>query len=825
MEFGNDLRYAWRQLRRSPGFACAAILTLALGIGATTTMFSVVDQVLLRPLPFAQPEQIVHISEASYDKDATSSDGGIPLLEALDWQTRCHALESVSFYTFNIPIVGDIPQPRSEPQLIASTNFLKMLGVQPAMGRDFAPNENSGARTHVVILGADAWRTLFKGDPKVVGRAVTLNGASYTIIGVLPESFRFQGDSDYLFSPLDISKKELQDRSSGMLSVLGRLRAGSTAEDATRELAGIKQQNLRAYPGNERDNRIVVEEYSRFLTQKVRPGLLALNGLVLAVWLLATINVAGLLLTRTQGRRREIAVRAAVGATGTRLLRQFLVESLLLSLVGAGIGLAITSAALGISRTYLANTFQNGDKIHIDPIVCVYALIASCISALIFGIIPALQAARLPILNGLREGSAASGTSRSQATVRDSIVAVEVALSLLLLVAAGVMARTLYEMQRTPLGFNPDNVVTAELMLPQKNYWFVSAGPSNAPNLVTTLIRPMLDRIRSLPGVTAAGVTTVRPLRTNWTFLDFIEFAGRPKPDPRHEQNANARAATPDYFRAMGVTLKQGRLFNQEDSVGAPLAAIVNEAFTRQIDGARSPLGMQVKTSDAGPHKYATIVGVVADARQEMNDSAKPELLLNLDQMSPADDMYPILVAFHLDLAVRSQTEPGSLIPAVNRIIHDINPGVGVNHAELMQTSVEDTMGSQTLAARLLSLFALAALLIAAAGLYGLLAYQVTQQIRDFGVRLALGAQRKDLLWLVLRRALILLAVGGTLGIAASLTVSRIIASRLTGVDLHNLALVVEAVAIILAIPCITASYLPARRAARTDPMQALRHE
>jgi predicted permease len=825
MELGSDLRYAWRQLRRSPGFACAAILTLALGIGATTTMFSVVDQVLLRPLPFAHPSELVSISEASYDKDAASSSGGISLPDAEDWQTRSHTLQSVGYFTFNMPIVGDIPQPRSEPQLITSTNFLSMLGVQPAMGRGFAGNENKGAASHVVVLGAEAWHTLFNGDPKSLGRVIQLNGTPYTIIGVMPESFRFQGGSDYLFSPLDISNKDLQNRSNGMLSVLGRLRPGNTVEDATRELAGIKRQNLRAYPGKERDNRILVEDYSRFLTRNVRSGLLALNGLVLAVWLLATINVAGLLLTRTQGRRREIAVRAAVGATSTRLLRQFLVESLLLSLVGAGLGLAITSAALRVSRAYLANTFQNGDMIHIDTSVCLYALIASCISALIFGIIPALQAARLPILIGLREGSAGSGTSRSQALVRDTIVTVEVALSLLLLVAAGVMAHTLYEMQRRPLGFNPDKVVTAELMLPQKSLWFVSAGRSNGPSTVTTLIDPMLERIRHLPGVTAAGVTTVRPLRTNWTFLDTIEFAGRPKPDPRHLQNANARAATPDYFRAMGVMLKQGRFFDKQDSVGAPLAAVVNEAFTRQIDGARSPIGRQVKAAEGGPHKYATIVGVVADARQEMNDSVKPELLLNLAQMSPADDMYPILVAFHLDLVVRARSDPASLIPAINRIVHDLNPGVGVNHAELMQTSVEDTMGNQTLAARLLSLFALAALLIAAAGLYGLLAYQVTQQIRDFGVRLALGAQRNDLLWLVLRRALVLLAVGGALGIAASLAASRVIASRLTGVDLHNIMLVTEAVAAILAITCITASYLPARRAAQTDPMQALRHE
>jgi predicted permease len=825
MEIGNDLRYAWRQLRRSPGFAVAAVLTLALGIGATTTMFSVVDQVLLRPLPYDEPSQLVAISEASYDKDAASGGGGISVLDAEDWQTRSHALASAAYYTFNMPIVGGIAHPRSEAQLLTSSNFLSMLGVQPAMGRGFAANESNGGAAHVAVLGADAWHTLFDSDPKIIGRAITLNGMPHTIVGVMPQSFRFQGGSDFIFSPLDISSKELQDRSSGVLNVLGRLHAGSTVEDATRELAGIKQQNLRTYPGKERDTRVIVEDYARSLTRSVRPGLLALNGLVLAVWLLATINVAGLLLTRTQGRRREIAVRAALGAGSARLLRQFLVESFLLSLAGGAIGLGITSAALRLSRNYLANTFQNGDTIHIDTGVCLYVLLASCVSALIFGILPALQAARLPIQTGLREGSAGSGTSRGQSLMRDAIVTVEVALSLLLLVAAGVMARTLYEMQRRPLGFDPEKVVTAELMLPQKNYWFVSAGPSSGKNVVMSLVEPMLMRIRQLPGVTAAGVTTVRPLRTNWSFLDEIHFAGHPKPDARHAQNANARAATMDYFRAMGVPLKQGRLFNAEDTAGAPLAAVVNEAFTHQIDGARSPIGMQVEAADAGSHKYATIVGVVADARQGMNESVKPELLLDLDQMSPADDMYPILVAFHLDLVVRAQMQPEALIPAITRIVHDLNPGVGVNHAELMQTSVDDTMGSQTLAARLLTLFALAALVIAAAGLYGLLAYQVTQQLRDFGVRLALGAQRKDVLWLVLRRAMVLLTMGAALGIGASLAFSRVATSMLSGVDVHNILLVIEAVTVILAVTCITASYLPARRAAQTDPMQALRHE
>jgi predicted permease len=609
-----------------------------------------------------------------------------------------------------------------------------------------------------------------------------------------------------------------------MLSVIGRLQPGLTVADASRELMGIKQQNLKMYPGKELDNRVVVESYAEALTSSVRPGLLALNGLVLAVWLLATINVAGLLLTRTQGRRREIAVRAALGARSGRLVRQFLVESLMLSLAGGACGLAITSAALHILRHYLSSSFLNGDLIHVDGAVGLYVLIASCVSALIFGILPALQAARLPILSGLREGAAGSGTSRSQSLVRDTIVTVEVALSLLLLVAAGVMAHTLYDMQRRPLGFNPEKVVTAELIMPQKGYWFVDQPSANRSNIAQTFVAPMLSRIRQLPGVVSVGVTTIRPLRPNMSFLDRIEFAGRPKPDPRYQQSANLRAATPDYFGAMGIRLVQGRFFNEQDIPSASVAAVVNQAFVRQIVVNGSPLGLRVADEDSGPHKYATIVGVMADARQGMNDTVAPEMIFNLNQILPTDGFY-FLLNYHLDLVVRARTAPETLIPAIMHIVHDLNPDVGVNHAELMQTTVDDTMGSQTLAARLLTLFALTALVIAAAGLYGLLAYQVTQQMRDFGVRLALGAQRKDVLWLVLRRAIVLLSIGASLGIAASLGFSRIAQSMLSGVDVQNIVLVIEVVTVILAVTCITASYLPARRAAQTDPMQALRHE
>jgi predicted permease len=379
-------------------------------------------------------------------------------------------------------------------------------------------------------------------------------------------------------------------------------------------------------------------------------------------------------------------------------------------------------------------------------------------------------------------------------------------------------------LQRRPLGFNPEKVVTAELIMPQKGYWFVDQPSANQSNIAQTFVTPMLSRIRQLPGVVSVGVTTIRPLRPNMSFLDRIAFADRPKPNPRYQQSANLRAATPDYFRAMGIPLIQGRFFNEQDIPRASVAAVVNQAFVRQIVVNGSPLGLRVADEDSGPHKYATIVGVMADARQGMNDTVAPEMIFNLNQILPTDGFY-FLLNYHLDLVVRARTAPETLIPAITHIVHDLNPDVGVNQSELMETTVDDTMGSQTLAARLLALFALTALVIAAAGLYGLLAYQVTQQMRDFGVRLALGAQRKDVLWLVLRRAIALLCIGASLGIAVSLGFSRIAQTMLSGVDVQNIVLVIEAVTVILAVTCITASYLPARRAAQTDPMQALRHE
>ncbi len=826
MTIGNDLRYAVRQLRKSPGFTLAAVLTLALGIGVNAAMFSVIDQVLLRSVPFPHPSELVQISEVNYGDKVVNSSGGIPLPDVQDWQARSHAFQGIGYYSFNQPTVGGIDTSRLEPQFLGSTNFFKMLGVAPAMGRDFQPGENMAGKSHVLIIGYSLWRDLFHGDPHILGRAVPLNGTIYTVVGVLPQSFSFQGGDDFLFSPLATDSKELNDRGNGMLNVLGRLRPDASVADANRQLSSIKRQELHDFPGKERDTRVVVQSYQEARTGQVRPALLALDGAVLLVWLIACANVAGLMLTRTSGRRREIAVRNALGAGSARLLRQFLTESLVLALAGGAAGLALAWAALRVLRHYLDRILPSNGSIHIDAAVCAYLFAASCVSALVFGVLPALQAARAPAQEGLREGSAASGTSHRQRLLRDTLVTVEVTFTLLLLVAAGLVLRSLSALRHADLGFAPDHVVTAALVLPQKGYWFVTLSAAGAgPNVVQTFYTPLLDRVRQLPGVEAAGVSTVRPLEPNWNFKLTVEVVGRPKNDARHEQNAHARAATVGFFPAMGIRLLRGRLFTGEDAPGAPLAAVVNQAFARQFFPNGNPLGQQFKASDKDPHRNATIVGVVDDAKQvSASDPDQPEIFLDLDQFGPEDDLYPILVGFRANLAVRTNQSPAALIPALERIVHQVNGSVAVDKPQTMQQVVDDSMGSQVLAARLLSIFGLAALAIAVAGVYGLLAYQVSQRTREFGVRIALGAQRGDVLELVLRHALILLGIGMAVGLALALLMSRFIAGFLYQVNPDDLVTILS-VTVILGACGLLASYLPARRASQVDPVEALRSE
>lgn len=821
-----DLHFAFRQLKNAPAFAFTAILTLALGIGINAAMFSVVDQVLLRGMPFPRANEVVQMGVRSESGGFSTTS----LPDILDWQARSHSFQQIAYYTEQVPTLGGTSNPRIVPQIVSSTNLFDTLEARPMMGRTFMPSDSTAGQTNVVILSASTWSEIYHADPRIIDRSIPINGIPYTVIGVMPNGFAFPantGDTS-IWTPLPIQDKSLLDRSSSALSVIARLRPGIPMGDALHELNSIHTQLIHEYPKDEDINSIRMESYPSVVTGSVRPSIIALDVAVFAVWLIACANVAGLLLARGNSRRREVALRTALGAQRGRLIRQFLTESLLLSLAGGALGLELAALSLRLLKHYLAHAIIFGDQIHIDLKVCVFLFAASCISALLFGLLPAIHASSAPAQEGLRQGTSASGISRQQNRWRDTLVIGEIALTLALLIAAGLMVRTLISLRHTRVGFVADQVVTGEIYLPSHAAIFFAEPQQqqSGSSIIQTFYEPLLDRIMALPGIQSAGFTTVRPLQGNWDFNMSVELANHPKPQHSAEANAQARATTGDYFQTMGIPLLRGRLFTSTDSAAAEPKAIVNHAFVQRFLSNENPIGQQVRYNDAGNRQWSTIVGVVADSPQKtLGQPPLPEIHYNLAQLLPQDDLYPILGNFYMNVSIRSTLAADTIDRDLHRVVHDLQPDAALNNVQTMQEVVDNSLGNQVLAARLLGLFALAGLLIAVAGIYGLLAYSVSQRTRELGVRLALGAQRNAVLWLVLRHALVLLAVGLALGAILAAASGKLLTSllpvRLSAYDL----LVSLAVALLLTVCGLVASFLPARRAANIDPVVALRTE
>lgn len=819
----NDVKFTLRQLIKTPGFTLTAVLTLALGIGVNAAMFSVIDQVLLRPLSYPNAGRLVQMGNVPQNGTGF---GAVSIPDIKDWQARAHSFQGIGFYETQPVTLQGANEAHVTVQVMSSTNLFDLLGVRPLMGRDFLPGDAREGGSHVLVLSHTVWEKYLHSDPGIVGRTVKINNDPYTVIGVLPEGMAFPARTDEaVYAPVNMDDKGLQARDSSALLPFGLLRAGVSIEQARNELNSIHEQLLREYPKEETKDSIRVVDYRESLTEGARPALLALNGAIIAVWLIACANVAGLMLTRTNGRRREIAIRGALGAGRQRIMRQFLTESLLLAFGGAAVGLGVASVALRLLKHYLENAVFNGDHIHINAAVCAFLLLASCLSALLFGLLPAWMAANVPAQEGLREGTAASGTSRRQAHLRDGIVVAEITLTLALLIAAGLMMRTLITLRQTEKGFVAEHVVTGMLFMPTHGAWWNIPDPAKAPNLVNVFYQPVIDRLTHTPGITAVGFTTVRPLLPGWNFVDGIVVNGRPRPNKGDEPNAHASGVNDGYFKVFGVRLLKGRFFSSQDTPDSPIAAVVNESFVKQIFPNEDPLGKQIEVADApGPRHWATIVGVAGDVHQHtLGEPPAPEIDLNLMQMNPRDDMYPILSSF-MNIAVRTSLSPAVAEKAIRSAVQQISPDIAMQNVKSMEEVVDDSMGDQTLAARLLGIFGLAALGIAAAGIYGLLSYSVSQRTREFGVRLALGSPQSKVLWLVLRHALILLAVGVAGGIAIAVAASSVMRAFIYGFHGYDI-FTVFAVAAILALCGLAASYIPARRAAAVNPIEALRAE
>ena len=821
-----DLRYAFRQLRNAPAFAFATILTLALGIGANAAMFTVVEHVLLHSLPFPRANEVVQLAVRTESGDF----GSTSLPNVLDWQARAHSFKHLGYFTIQVPTLGGAGvDPKIVPQVVASANLFDLLEARPILGRTFLPGDDQSGRTSVVVLSNSVWHQLYHSDPHILGQIVPINGLPYTVIGVMPAGFTFPtsvGD-DSIWTPIPVQDKSLQDRDSSSLTVIGRLGPGVTLSSAIREMNGIHQQLVHEHPKEEDSNPIQIQTYSDVVTGSIRPAILALDMAVIAVWLIACANVAGLLLARGNGRRREVALRNALGAPRSRLIRQFLTESLLLAFAGGALGLGLAGLALRLLEHFLANTLIYGDQIHIDAKVGFFLFVASCLSAVVFGLLPALHVSSVPAQAGLRQSSAGAGTSRSQTFWRDGLVVGEIALTLTLLVAAGITVRTLLALRHTHTGFVAAQVTTGEIYPPAHAPIFSSVDQRTSPNnLIQSFYEPLLDRLKSSPGVQSAGLTTVRPLQASWNFSDSIEFEGKPKPDRAAHAEAQIRATSAGYFSTLGIRLLQGRFFSTTDTASTPPTAIVNHAFVRRFLPNENPIGQRIRFNEKGDRQWSAIVGVVDDSPEKtLGQPPDPELHFNLAQLLPEDDLYPFLGGFLMNVAVLSPLSTDTITAEIGHAVHGLQPDAALNGVQSLQQVVDDSLGNQVLAERLLSLLAFTGLGIAIVGIYGLLAYSVSQRTRELGVRLALGAQRNSVLWLVLRQAFILLGLGISSGAAITMIFSRFAASvlvfKLSGQD----ALVFVSVAAILALCGVAASYLPARRAALINPAIALRND
>jgi predicted permease len=824
-----DLRYALRQLRRAPGFTASVVLVLALGIGANAAMFTVLESTLFRPLPFQQAGQLAILTATTSQDSATP----VRLADMKVWRDRSRTTEDIAYFDSAPAYLLSKDATQKIDSVKASANLFSLLGVAPALGRGFASSEQQPGNENVAILSDIVWRTQFHADPKVLGQTVRIDNTPVTIIGVMPPGFAFPLDSKespaQVWKPIPIDPTLLgRTMEAGGFRAVARLRQGATAQAAAAELDAIQKQLLPLYTGDFvsyfAPAHIQAVDLRRSLTENdQRTALLALLGAVATLWLIACANVACLMLARTASRRRELAVRSALGASRWRLIRQTLTESLLLSLAGTGVGLAVAMAALRFFRQSL--TVQISPYLTLRPDLRVLAALAglTLLSSLLFGLVPAWLASAANVEQALRTDGAQAGTGRHQHRLQRILVVSELSLTLALLVSCGLLLRTVLALRKVPLGFRTEHVFVLEPKLPGYKY---DAIDQNAD-----VFQPLLARLKTIPGVDAADITTIAPLTKGFAMqisLGVQHTGNDGKTGKPQMITANMQAMGPEMQKVLGFGMARGRYFDAQDTLDTPLVAVVNSAFAKLYEPANGDvgkfsLGMAAK-GGARPRQFK-IVGVLDDLHQVgIAQSAFPEIDINAAQMLPDDGFYQPTLQAHAELVLRSSRDPKDLIPELQRVMVQLNPDLVSTDIRTMDQIVEDAMGSQLLAAHLLEALGALALIVALAGLYSLLAYLVTLRTRELGLRLALGAQRSDILSLILRGAAILLLTGTTFGLALSLLTARLLHSFLFGVKQYDPVTLIAAPLLLILVGAL-AAWLPARRASSIEPMQALRTE
>jgi predicted permease len=817
-----DLRYAVRQLRQSPGFTLTAVTVLALGLGANIAVFTVLNGILLRPLPYVNPDRIVAITGAGSEPYYMMSYANmLQLRDAVGAKMRIGALLNRSMAS----IVG--PGGRLQVQHVEVTAGLpEMLGVQPMLGRAFRDEENEPGRNRVVLLSEDTWRKLYASDPNIVGKTLTIKEQIYTILGVMPRGFSFPfGVDAQVWSPAALdaaSRSAVSSEHQAWVDFFARLPGGMTAAQLADQLSRTQAAIAKGQTsdGPSVATRIAVTGYQQSLNRQFREPLLLLYAVVFGIWALACLNVASLMLARAITRSREQAVRAALGASRARLLQQAIVESLLLSGIGGTFGLLLGQTAIKLlSHQIDRHLRQLSGVVHLEWRVVAFLAALTLLTAVVVGVFPALRATSRNVQGALH--GVTTTASGSQNRTREALVVAQLALTLVFLVGAGLFLRTIHALRQVPLGFTQQNVLTGGIILNGGSHRSEDLQDSQT-NIVRTSYLPLLDRLRAIPGVQVAALSSVLPLRAEFA----VTVAGNldHKEAPRNQTpRADARLASPGLVEALRIPMLRGRFFTEDDSASAPLVVVVNQAFVNKYLPNQDPIG---HTFFMGKGRFADmhIVGVIGDVKQaKVTEATKPEIYFCLAQTEPGTPFYGIAAAF-IQVAIRGAVPADTLRTQFDKALHEVAPDATTTDVKTIHEAVEDSFGSQTLIAHLLESFAALALMIASVGLYGLLSFAVSQRTREIGLRIALGAPQASILSLILRRALLLVAIGLTIGGALAWFAVRFAGSYIYGVQAHD-GLTFTAVVLVLAAASFTAAWLPARRAASVDPILALRSE
>ncbi len=797
MHWIGDLRWAWRSLLRQPGFTVTAVLTLVLAIGATTAVFSVLNAVLWSPLPYEEPDRLVRLSGTNPAEGVDRT--GLSSADFLDYRDSLTSFESLhGFRYFGLSISG-VERPAEITTLLVTPGLLATLGCQPVVGRTFRPEEGEKGQTRVVVLSYGLWQSRFGGDSRLVGQQLVFDGNPYTVVGIAPQDFSYPGDEIQIWSPLYIDPQQVQ-RNRRWLSTLARLAPGVTLEQARSEVSALASGLAIEYPETNKGWGVEIQPQLEVVVGDTRPALQALFGAVLMMLLIACANVANLLLARGVDRRREVAMRAALGAGRRRLMRLLLTESTLLAILGGIGGLILAFFAVRLLVYAGPENLPRLDRVHIDGAVLGFALLISLVTGLIFGALPAFQLSRSDLQMVLKDGGDREGSSRGGGLARNLLTIAEVALALLLLVGAGLMLKGFLRLTAVDPGYRAENILATQIFV------FGDKYREDEPRRV--FFERLFEEIRAIPGVGAVSAVSAIPTSGIGNSSSRLQISGRPELE---QERIFTRSAAVGYFEVMGVPLRGGRGFTDRDQAESPAVAVFNEAAVRKFFRDKDPLNQRFLFE--GGETPIEIVGVVADIRHmSLESEPQPEVFLPFAQANTGV----------MTVVTRAVSDPNPLVPLVEGKIWTIDPDQPVYRTMAMEERLDQGVAQPRFYASLIAIFALAALVLASIGLYGVISYSVSQRTREIGIRMALGAQDRDVLGLILRSGLTLVLVGLAVGLSGAFALTRLVRNLLYGVSPTD-PFTFLWVPVLLALVALLACYLPARRAAALAPLLALR--